>query len=91
MTDELVTVPTPESGLSRILTSGMTKIQDPSTVVFPGHLGHLSAAQEEILAAFKASLVEATLYTDTGKPSHDDATLLYVHIVVTSAPHFDLS
>lgn len=53
---------------------------EPSTPVFPGHLGHLSQAQEQALATFKANLVEAHLYapaTDQ-KPSHDEPTLLYV-------------
>ncbi|KAJ6620717.1 CRAL/TRIO domain-containing protein [Mycena sp. CBHHK59/15] len=47
--------------------------------VFAGHLGHLSHAQEQSLAAFKDTLTKAELYkpgTDSTKPSHDDPTLL---------------
>lgn len=52
---------------------------DLSNPVFPGHLGHLSPAQEEALATFKANLAEANLYTFPSNPanaSHDDPTLL---------------
>lgn len=61
---------------------------DLSNPVFPGHLGHLSPAQEEALATFKANLAEANLYTFPSNPanaSHDDPTLLYVQTVGTGA------
>ena len=48
--------------------------------VFPGHLGHLTPAQEQALATFKANLTQANLYTppssNSAKPSHDEPTLL---------------
>ncbi|KAJ7658571.1 CRAL/TRIO domain-containing protein [Mycena rosella] len=43
--------------------------------IFEGHLGHLSTAQEDALAAFKLALVEAKLY-EPAQPSPDDPTLL---------------
>lgn len=47
-----------------------------------GHLGHLSAAQQDALLNFKANLSKASLYTpptDLAKASHDEPTLLYVN------------
>ncbi|KAK7056611.1 hypothetical protein VNI00_002328 [Paramarasmius palmivorus] len=44
-----------------------------------GHLGHLTASQEQSLSAFKESLKKAGLYSageGEQKASHDDATLL---------------
>ncbi|EKM79113.1 hypothetical protein AGABI1DRAFT_106707 [Agaricus bisporus var. burnettii JB137-S8] len=46
---------------------------------FAGHLGHLTAEQEEALAVFKDNLLKADLYrasTEGRVASHDDATLL---------------
>ncbi|KAJ6490191.1 CRAL/TRIO domain-containing protein [Mycena vulgaris] len=43
--------------------------------IFSGHLGHLSASQEDALAAFKRALADAKLY-DPAQPSSDDPTLL---------------
>lgn len=47
-----------------------------------GHLGHLTAPQEESLETFKQNLQKADLYNpksdDRGRPSHDDTTLLHV-------------
>ncbi|PTB64874.1 CRAL/TRIO domain-containing protein [Trichoderma citrinoviride] len=44
---------------------------------FPnGHLGHLSAAQEEALERFKAALQDKKLWRPGPPPSHDDQTLL---------------
>lgn len=50
-------------------------------VVFAGHLGHLTASQEEALKTFKEKLGAAGLYTpakeDEGtEASHDDVVLL---------------
>jgi len=47
----------------------------PAYDIFAGHLGHLSASQEDALVAFKKSLGEAKLY-DPAHPSPDDTTLL---------------
>lgn len=49
-----------------------------------GHLGYLTPSQEKSLETFKQSLHKADLYdpkADDGatRPSHDDATLLYIH------------
>lgn len=48
-----------------------------------GHLGHLTAFQEESLENFKQNLHKVDLYDpkadDSGRPSHDDTTLLCVH------------
>lgn len=47
-----------------------------------GHLGHLTASQEKSLETFKQNLQKASLYDpesdNSGCPSHDDTTLLYV-------------
>ena len=47
-----------------------------------GHLGHLTASQENSLETFKQNLQKANLYNpksnDGGRPSHDDTTLLHV-------------
>ncbi|KAF8073450.1 CRAL/TRIO domain-containing protein [Lyophyllum atratum] len=46
---------------------------------FSGHLGHLSAAQQEALETFKTNLAKAKLYTpptDLSNASHDEPTLL---------------
>lgn len=46
---------------------------------FLGHLGHLTAGQEEALATFKNNLIKADLYkasTEGHAASHDDTTLL---------------
>ncbi|TFB03854.1 hypothetical protein CCMA1212_003609 [Trichoderma ghanense] len=45
--------------------------------MFPnGHLGHLSAAQEEALERFRAALLDKKLWRPGPPPSHDDQTLL---------------
>ncbi|KAF8904093.1 CRAL/TRIO domain-containing protein [Gymnopilus junonius] len=44
-----------------------------------GHLGNLTAEQEQALSTFKGNLIKANLYkpgTEDEKPSHDDPTLL---------------
>jgi hypothetical protein len=46
---------------------------------FIGHLGHLTAEQEEALVIFKGNLLQANLYkasTEGHAASHDDSTLL---------------
>ncbi|KAJ7134303.1 CRAL/TRIO domain-containing protein [Mycena epipterygia] len=48
---------------------------NPRFNIFAGHLGHLSASQEDALTAFKQALAEAKLY-DPAQPSPDDPTLL---------------
>jgi hypothetical protein len=68
----------------------LAMVDDPSTGdrVFPGHLGHLSPAQEESLVTFKANLAEASLYTypsNAGQASHDEPTLLYVQIIIVTS------
>jgi hypothetical protein len=71
----------------------MSLVDNPSTQapqVFPGHIGHLSPAQEDVLSAFKANLAEAKLYTfssDLRKASHDESTLLYVIPSLTGAAY----
>ena len=64
-------------------------VDEPASSVFPGHLGHLSPAQEQAFATFKANLVEAHLYTpatNLGKASHDNPTLLYVQPSFVACP-----
>ena len=49
--------------------------------LFTGHLGHLTATQQESFITFKDNLAKADLYTpptDTSKASHDEPTLLCV-------------
>lgn len=44
-----------------------------------GHLGNLSAQQEQALSTFKENLIKASLYTprsEDHEASHDDPTLL---------------
>ncbi|KAM0261516.1 hypothetical protein ACHAQJ_002199 [Trichoderma viride] len=58
----------------RVLSSGSTITQ---AGIFPnGHLGHLSASQEEALERFKVVLAEKGLWRAGPPPSHDDQTLL---------------
>ena len=45
----------------------------------PGHLGNLTAQQEQAFSTFKENLVKANLYTphsENHEASHDDPTLL---------------
>ncbi|KAL7941554.1 CRAL-TRIO domain-containing protein [Trichoderma barbatum] len=59
----------------RVLSSGSTTSQQAG--LFPhGHLGHLSAVQEEALERFKAVLQEKGLWRPGPPASHDDQTLL---------------
>ncbi|KAL7934410.1 CRAL-TRIO domain-containing protein [Trichoderma chlorosporum] len=59
----------------RVLSSGSTTSQNAG--MFPhGHLGHLSAPQEEALERFKAVLQEKGLWRPGPPASHDDQTLL---------------
>jgi hypothetical protein len=58
----------------RVLSSGSATNQ---AGIFPnGHLGHLTAPQEEALERFKAILAEKGLWRAGPPPSHDDQTLL---------------
>lgn len=41
-----------------------------------GHLGHLTAEEENALRNFKVYLEEQGLYRPSPEPSHDDQTLL---------------
>lgn len=57
-----------------------------------GHLSHLTASQQDQLAAFKKICQEQKYWTPAalgGQPSHDDETLLYAHytLVATMAGH----
>ena len=53
-----------------------------------GHVGHLTPEQSEAFTAFKSILQKNNLYTSANeaeavsKPSDDDATLLYVFLVL---------
>ncbi|KAF3057659.1 SEC14 cytosolic factor [Trichoderma lentiforme] len=59
----------------RVLSSGSTASQQAG--MFPhGHLGHLTAQQEEALERFKALLQEKGLWRAGPPASHDDQTLL---------------
>ncbi|KAK0757397.1 hypothetical protein N5P37_010120 [Trichoderma harzianum] len=59
----------------RVLSSGSTASQQAG--MFPhGHLGHLTAQQEEALERFKALLQEKGLWRPGPPASHDDQTLL---------------
>ncbi|KAL7800284.1 CRAL-TRIO domain-containing protein [Trichoderma ceciliae] len=59
----------------RVLTSGSTTSQQAG--IFPhGHLGHLSASQEEALERFKVVLGDKGLWRAGPPASHDDQTLL---------------
>ncbi|EHK20664.1 uncharacterized protein TRIVIDRAFT_81252 [Trichoderma virens Gv29-8] len=59
----------------RVLSSGSTASQQAG--MFPhGHLGHLSAHQEEALERFKVVLQEKGLWRPGPPASHDDQTLL---------------
>ncbi|KAH6605417.1 cellular retinaldehyde-binding triple function [Trichoderma cornu-damae] len=59
----------------RVLSSGSTASQQAG--MFPhGHLGHLSASQEEALERFRAVVGEQGLWRPGPPPSHDDQTLL---------------
>lgn len=42
-----------------------------------GHLGHLTASEEQALKDFKVFLQEKKAWTPGPPPSHDDPTLLY--------------
>lgn len=67
----------------------MSELQHPDidasdySKLLAGHLGHLTASQEESLETFKQNLRSANLYNpktdDSGCPSHDDTTLLCVY------------
>lgn len=52
-----------------------------------GHQGYLTASQEKSLEAFKHCLHREGLYNPkadgSGRPSHDDATLLYVRSLLS--------
>ncbi len=63
--------------------SSIHKVKSTSTSIgghevgYPhGHLGHLSADEEEALRKFKALLEERGAYQPGPPPSHDDQTLL---------------
>jgi hypothetical protein len=56
---------------------------DVKVDVLAGHLGHLTEAQQKAFASFRQNLAEAQLYvtpqeSSSGKPSHDEPTLLWV-------------
>jgi hypothetical protein len=56
-------------------------LQAETADIFAGHLGHLTAAQQELFSIFKDNLAKANLYsppTSTSKASHDEPTLLWV-------------
>lgn len=67
----------------------MSELQHPDidgsdySKLLAGHIGHLTASQEKSLETFKQDLHRADLYNpntdDSGRPSHDDTTLLRVH------------
>jgi hypothetical protein len=62
-------------------TSTRGSVRDP----LAGHLNHLTATQEAALDKFKSLLHERGLWkpgTSASRPSHDDATLLYVILFV---------
>ena len=49
------------------------------TLSMAGHLGNLTAQQEQAFSTFKENLIKANLYTphsETHEASHDDPTLL---------------
>ena len=52
-----------------------------------GHLGYLTASQEKSLEVFKQCLHREGLYNPkadgSGRPSHDDTTLLYVRSLLS--------
>ena len=53
------------------------------TYSMAGHLGNLTAQQEQAFSTFKENLVKANLYTphsENHEASHDDPTLLCVHL-----------
>jgi hypothetical protein len=58
-------------------TSSRASTKDPLV----GHLNHLTVSQEAALERFKTALHTRNLWkpgTSASRPSHDDATLLYV-------------
>jgi hypothetical protein len=58
-------------------TSSRASTKDPLV----GHLNHLTVSQEAALEKFKTALHTRNLWkpgTSASRPSHDDATLLYV-------------
>ena len=55
-----------------------------SLAAMAGHLGNLTAQQEQAFSTFKENLVKANLYTphsENHEASHDDPTLLCVLII----------
>lgn len=64
-------------------TSGpATKVQSTAggEIGYPhGHLGHLTADEEEAFKEFKAYCEEQGAFKPGPPPSHDDQTLLYVY------------
>jgi hypothetical protein len=56
--------------------------QDEPVDFFVGHLGHLTAIQEQSFSTFKVNLAQANLYTPSkdsnNLASHDEPTLLCV-------------
>jgi len=57
----------------------MAESKEGEIDLFAGHLGHLTAIQEESFSTFKKNLLQAGLYIPsigTGNASHDEPTLL---------------
>ena len=53
------------------------------THLMAGHLGNLTAQQEQAFSTFKENLIKANLYTppsENHEASHDDPTLLCVYL-----------
>ena len=54
------------------------------THLMAGHLGNLTAQQEQAFSTFKENLIKANLYTphsENHEASHDDPTLLCVNLI----------
>lgn len=55
--------------------------------VTTGHLHHLTPDQQAAFAAFKEVIAKAQLYTpDKPHPTHDDPSLLCVHLLAPAMP-----